>query len=65
MRLRQSRRTRATPLYWWPKAELQACGTEVEMGTRQTVADLEGTRTKVEPEGRKRLMEPKGWRDKA
>lgn len=54
-----SRRPRATQLYWRPEAELQACGTQVETGTRQTVADLEGPRTTVEPEGRKSLVEPK------
>lgn len=53
--------TRVTSTGRKPKVELLTCGTEAEMGLRQTQA-MEGVWTTEKLEGRRSLEEPKEWK---
>lgn len=57
--------TRVTLTVQKPKVELLACGTKTETVTRQTRKMTEGVRMMGKLEGRRGLVELKGWRLKA
>ncbi len=46
---------------WRAELEAQTCGTEVETGAQQAMLEQVGLRTKSEPEGRRKPVEPEGW----